>query len=174
MGYRGGYRQLSKDLRSLEIENVFFFCVGTDRSTGDSLAPLVGTWLKDKGYKNVLGTIDDPVHALNIADKIEEIPEDVTVIAIDASLGSARNIGKTKLEEGSLQAGIGLGKSLPEVGDYHIKGVVNIASDIPMTNFAVLQNTRLKTVFEMSNNIVKAIEKAFPIKKKRGNLICLK
>lgn len=41
---------------------IILLCIGTDRSTGDSLGPLVGSFLKESLIKNihVFGTLDDP------------------------------------------------------------------------------------------------------------------
>ena len=45
-------------------EGVMFLCIGTDRSTGDSLGPLVGHKLRRQRLKGaaVIGTLDKPVH----------------------------------------------------------------------------------------------------------------
>ena len=50
---------------------IILVCIGTDRSTGDALGPLVGTKLEQVGIKNfqVFGTLDEPVHALNLEEK---------------------------------------------------------------------------------------------------------
>lgn len=42
---------------------ILFLCIGTDRSTGDSLGPLIGYKLKENGMRNarVLGTLEEPV-----------------------------------------------------------------------------------------------------------------
>ena len=47
---------------------VIFLCIGTDRSTGDSLGPLVGHKLRKCRLKKaaVIGTLDKPVHAMNL------------------------------------------------------------------------------------------------------------
>src|SRR5690606_31826424 len=66
---------LAVTLASLPIRPfVDIVCVGTDRSTGDSLGPFIGSVLlrqKDKGFippsVSVYGTIHEPVHALNLA-----------------------------------------------------------------------------------------------------------
>ncbi|MCX7773123.1 MAG: spore protease YyaC, partial [Clostridia bacterium] len=49
---------------------VVVMCIGTDRSTGDSLGPLVGDMLtkwKLPGVQ-VYGTLDNPVHARNLEE----------------------------------------------------------------------------------------------------------
>lgn len=161
-------KSLSKALnKHIKSKNVFFLCVGTERSTGDSFAPFVGTYLKEKGYTNVLGTIDDPVHAVNLDEKIKLIPEGKVVIAIDSCLGRLKNIGNINLNTGSLHAGAGVGKELTPVGDYHIAGVVNVSVDDADINLQVLSCTSLSVVLKMANTCVAAIEKAFPIENKR-------
>lgn len=79
-------------IKHLSASEVVFLCIGTDRSTGDSLGPLVGTYLSDLGY-NVIGTIDEPCHAMNLSDRLEET-NGLVVIAVDASLGRVSRIGE--------------------------------------------------------------------------------
>ncbi|WP_310877044.1 DUF1256 domain-containing protein [Priestia megaterium] len=99
--YKNQNNKLVSDLRKHIKGDVVFFCVGTDRSTGDSFAPYVGTLLREKGYTNVIGTIDDPARAVNLEERIKEIPEGVTVIGIDASLGKKSSIGKLNFNSGA-------------------------------------------------------------------------
>nr|WP_054754135.1 DUF1256 domain-containing protein [Piscibacillus salipiscarius] len=44
---------------------IIILCIGTDRSTGDSLGPFIGHYLSLKPLSklHVYGTIDQPVHA---------------------------------------------------------------------------------------------------------------
>jgi putative sporulation protein YyaC len=128
-------------------------CVGTDRSTGDSLGPFVGTMLTEAGVPNVYGTLDDPVHALNLAETLERIEEahpNACVVGIDASLGGAKSVGVMKLKDGALEPGAGVGKVLPSVGDYNIIGIVNVGG---FMEHKVLQNTRLSLVVQMAKSI---------------------
>ena len=73
-----------------------FVCIGSDRVTGDSLGPLVGTRLQyaDNFTLPVYGTLDFPIHALNLKDAMRSIkyfhPYN-PIIAIDASLGARRH-----------------------------------------------------------------------------------
>ena len=128
-------------------------CVGTDRSTGDSLGPFVGTMLTEAGVPNVYGTIDHPVHALNLAETLERIKEahpDACIVGIDACLGEAKSVGSMKLRDGALKPGASLDKVLPPVGDYSIVGVVNVGG---FMEHLVLQNTRLSLVIQMAESI---------------------
>ncbi|MNW28199.1 hypothetical protein D3C74_50190 [compost metagenome] len=148
--------------RGTKAADVLFVCVGTDRSTGDSLGPMVGSVLKRKGF-NVLGTLDDPVHATNLVDKLTLIPEDVIVVGIDACLGKQSSVGKVMIEEGPLKPGAGVGKKLPYVGEYRITGIVNIGG---FMEYFVLQNTRLSLIFKLRDEIVETICSALPGRRK--------
>jgi putative sporulation protein YyaC len=142
-------------------------CIGTDRSTGDCLGPLVGSKLsaleparfaaggQDAFY--VYGTLEQPVHASNLQQKLEEIHrqhENPLIIAIDACLGSQENVGCINIGDGSLQPGAGVNKNLPSVGETHITGVVNIGG---FMEYLVLQNTRLNLVMRMADLIVEGL-----------------
>lgn len=135
-------------------------CVGTDRSTGDSLGPFVGTMLTEAGVPNVYGTLDHPIHALNLAETLERIKEahpDACIIGIDACLGKAKSVGSMKLRDGALEPGIAAGKVLPSVGDYNIIGVVDVGGFMEYAdqgfNKVVLQDTRLSLVIKMAKSI---------------------
>lgn len=145
---------------SINNDDVIFVCIGTDRSTGDSLAPIVGTYLTERGYKNVYGTLNSPVHAVNLVDIIKTLPNDKVVIAIDACLGRLSSVGLYQVRKGSIKAGAGVGKELPEVGDYSIVGIVNVGG---FMEYFVLQNTRLNLVMNMAKDITDGIVDRFPL-----------
>ena len=65
---------LSSIIKDVIDENTVIVCIGTDRAIGDALGPLVGTMLKNSDFKYpVYGTLDNPIHALNIYESIEQI-----------------------------------------------------------------------------------------------------
>lgn len=151
---------LSKIPDGIRNEDVIFVCVGTDRSTGDSLGPLVGSYLQELGYPNVFGNIDEPVHAVNLSEVVNQLDPNKKVIAIDACLGKPTSVGLFSADRGPLYPGAGLDKDLPPIGDYHITGVVNIGG---FMEYFVLQNTRLSLVVRMAKEIVRVITQAFPM-----------
>lgn len=134
--------------------------IGTDRSTGDSLGPLVGTRVSElaPGIIPVFGTLEDPVHAVNLNEKLlqikQEFPCQPLIIAVDACLGQLQNVGTIALGKGPLQPGTGVNKQLPPVGDIFISGVVNIGGFL---EFLVLQNTRLALVMKMADCIARGL-----------------
>lgn len=134
-------------------------CIGTDRSTGDCLGPLVGSKLSALGqdFFHVYGTLEHPVHASNLKQKLEEIHrayDNALIIAVDACLGSLENVGCVNIGDGSLQPGAGVNKNLPPVGQIHITGIVNVGG---FMEYLVLQNTRLNLVMRMADLIVEGL-----------------
>jgi len=134
-------------------------CIGTDRSTGDCLGPLVGSRMErlNQDLFIVRGTLAEPVHATNLADTLAAVEREYVnplVIAVDASLGYLENVGCVTVGEGSLKPGAGVKKSLPAVGDLHITGVVNVGG---FMEYLVLQNTRLNLVMGLADLIADAL-----------------
>lgn len=144
----------------LSINDLVFVCIGTDRSTGDSLGPLVGTTLVKFGYTNVIGTVNDTCHAMNLDERIAAIPDSKTVIAIDSALSHLSNVGLYGVWPGPINPGSGVGKKLPPVGDYRVTGIVNVGG---FMEYVVLQNTRLSLVMKMAEAIAYSLMSVFPL-----------
>jgi len=130
-------------------------CIGTDRSTGDSLGPLVGWSLEQKLPYNtfIYGTIDNPVHATNLQetfDNIHKIFNNPLIIAVDACLGKVDSVGCVSISQGSLRPGAAVNKDLPAIGDLAISGIINVGG---FMEYFVLQNTRLSLVMKMADKI---------------------
>lgn len=141
---------------------IVFICIGTNRSTGDSLGPLIGTMLEEKKISpfHVYGTLEEPIHAVNLQEKLQEIyskHNNPITIGIDACLGKIKSVGVIQIGEGPVKPGAGVNKELPEVGDYHITGIVNVSG---FMEFFVLQNTRLNLVLNMAKVISDGIHQA--------------
>lgn len=138
---------------------IVLICIGTDRSTGDSLGPLIGTKLHEKGMSlfHVYGTLDEPIHAVNLLEKVNMIQNSFTnpfIIGIDACLGRLKNVGVITIDEGPVKPGAGVNKELIPIGDIHITGIVNVSG---FMEFFVLQNTRLSLVMKMASSIADGI-----------------
>ncbi len=134
-------------------------CIGTDRSTGDALGPLTGDRLRSAANPRapVFGTLEEPVHAANLSEKmadIERLHPGRLVVAVDACLGSVENVGTICVGLGALRPGAGVNKTLPPVGDVHVTGVVNVGG---FMEYFVLQNTRLHLVMKMAGVIAEAL-----------------
>lgn len=142
--------------------DIVVFCIGTDRSTGDALGPIVGSHLEKMYLTNitVYGTLESPVHAVNLQETIEQMQrkhKNPLIIAVDACLGQLNSVGKITVAHGPIKPGAGVKKQLPEVGTFHITGIVNIGG---FMEYFVLQNTRLSIVMKMGEVIANSIAQA--------------
>ncbi|OPJ56062.1 spore protease YyaC [Alkalithermobacter paradoxus] len=149
---------LTELLKTIITNKTVIICIGTDRCIGDSLGPIIGTMLKNSDYKYpVYGTLESPIHALNIYESLKEIREkhpDGMFIALDACLGDKENIGNIQIRKGPILPGKGVGKTLPQIGDYSIVAIVDqIDEDIKFT----FNNIRLNFIVEMSEIIATSI-----------------
>ena len=164
-----GY-ELWEMIRKVKIRtgkcSVLFLCIGSDRSTGDSLGPLTGYLLKNEklfaGNEDaiVVGTLTLPVHAVNLEAVLRIIEADFPeyiIVAVDASIGSRDCVGCITLAEGGLKPGCGVNKDLRKVGDISITGIVSWGSRLEPV---LLQNIRLGMVMNMANCIYEGIMKA--------------
>ena len=156
--------QLRKLLHNLkkEPEPLVVLCIGSDRSTGDALGPLVGSMISAMNLKDVFvyGTLESPVHALNLTQTCNTITAShpySTILAVDSSLGSKKNVGCLQFGTGSLHPGAGVHKKLPAVGDIFITGIVNMGGFMELM---VLQSTRLGVVIPLARFISRGIMRA--------------
>jgi putative sporulation protein YyaC len=151
-----------KEILSQTSKEIVILCVGSDRSTGDSLGPIVGTMLTETDIPfPIYGTLEKPVHALNIKKMLKDINQthkEPFILGIDACLGDERQIGFIFLKEGSLIPGMAVNKKLPSVGEYHMKAVVNYLD--PLFPAQSLNNTRLFTVVMIAEVIIQIITQA--------------
>lgn len=134
-------------------------CIGTDRSTGDALGPLIGTALQKyrSPHFHLYGTLEEPVHAMNLEETLLEIKRKFAkpfIIGIDACLGQVSSVGCIQIGEGPVRPGAGVNKELPPVGDIHVTGIVNVGG---FMEYFVLQNTRLHLVMRMSDVIATSL-----------------
>lgn len=145
-----------------QYQDMVIMCIGTDRSTGDSLGPLIGYKLERllKKYNRVFveGTLEKPVHAKNLQETIHHVTNhryNPFIIAIDACLGKIDRVGYVTIGHGPIKPGAGVNKDLPEVGDIHITGIVNLGG---FMEYIILQNTRLGLVMKMADTIAEGIQ----------------
>ena len=153
------YQMIGGEMESGRWRGLLFLCIGTDRSTGDSLGPLIGYKLKERRMRNakVLGTLEKPVHAMNLGEYLKLVKQkypDYLIVAVDASVGNAEHVGYITLGKGPLKPGLGVSKELKEVGDLFITGIVgSCGSQDPL----MLQSIRLSVVMRLADCISESI-----------------
>ena len=150
---------LLDEMKRQKKTKTLFLCIGTDRSTGDSLGPLIGYKLKDHPipHAKVLGTLEQPVHAMNmerILDGMRKNYADHVIVAVDASVGDSEHIGYATLGKGAIKPGLGVSKELTAVGDLFITGIVGSSHNPdPM----MLHSVRLSVVMRLADCISKSV-----------------
>ncbi|GAA0137333.1 hypothetical protein YSY43_41740 [Paenibacillus sp. YSY-4.3] len=140
------------------LDHVTFLCIGTDRSTGDALGPLVGTRLEELGFPSVVGSLRHPCDADNLVHRMNAIPKDHVIIAIDACLGVPASVGSFIVSGKPLLPAQSVGGGLPEAGHYSIAAVVNVNGPKP---YWTLGMTSLYKVMQMADEIVRAAAYGF-------------
>lgn len=134
-------------------------CIGSDLSIGDSMGPLCGTMLcTDKNPEIfVYGTLQKTVTAKEIRfmnSFLKETHPNSPVIAVDAAVGAAGDIGLIKVTSGGIKPGAGANKKLEKVGDI---GILGIIAEKSVFNYSLLNLTRLNLVWSMADIIARAL-----------------
>lgn len=134
-------------------------CIGSDITSGDSLGPLVGTFLEEKGVGRnfIYGTLTRPVTAKEVKymrEYLANIHPGRKVIAVDAAVGREDEVGLIKLQADGLYPGIGVGKKMTKLGDCSIMGIVAPKTREPYRSLAA---TRLSLVYRLSHAISEGI-----------------
>jgi putative sporulation protein YyaC len=156
------YYEIAYFLKNYVKDNTVIVCIGTDKCIGDCLGPLVGTMLKDKFFPlPIYGTIATPIHALNLDKKLNEINSkhpNACIIGIDACLGDSNSIGEIHTRDYPIHPGKGVGKTLPDVGDASIIGIVDSSEN---SEIFTSRSIRLNLVMEMAYVIVDSMIHAY-------------
>lgn len=152
--------QTFTNCKTEEYDEIVIVCIGTDRSTGDSLGPIIGYKLRGMNYHNVhvYGDLDSPVHAKNLTEITRNIYSRHSkpfLIAVDASLGKSEHVGFISVGKGSIKPGSALNKELEPIGHMNVTGIVNASG---FMEFLILQNTRLGIVMKIADIVATGIK----------------
>ena len=153
------YIEFLTQIHGREYDKICIFCIGTDRCIYDALGPLVGHKLSKRKIVtrnvNLIGTLRQPAHALNLDDMRKRIPKNSLVIAIDASVGSDESLGLIYVSNSKVSPGSGTNKDLGSIGDISIKAITISHSDSLL--FGNPSSTRLSFVNNLSEAVYRGI-----------------
>lgn len=151
-------KELGSFLSSYLDKNPIIVCIGTDKCIGDSIGPLTGTLLEKENFPfPIIGTLNNPVHAVNLNNTLNYIKTNYPnrfIIAIDACIGYEDNIGDIRIKSGPVHPGKGVGKSLPSIGDISIIASVD---SLENSNIFSTRNIRLNLIMNLSETIKDAL-----------------
>lgn len=152
---------LSRYISQFFNDRTLIVCIGTDKCIGDCLGPLVGTMLVKSSFTYpVIGTLENPAHAVNLESVINSIKQrykNPFIIAVDACLGHSEFIGDIQVKLGPVHPGKGVGKALPHVGDISIIGVVD---SMEASDMFSIRSIRLNLIMKMAEVISSALIEA--------------
>ena len=150
---------LRKTVPSAEFSPVIL-CIGSDLSVGDSLGPVTGTKLKEKlsGLNCfVYGTLAKPITAHEVKymnEFLRATHPGCPIIAVDAAVGLAGDIGLIKIAKKAIKPGSGANKKLSKVGDVSVMGIV---AERSVFNYSLFSATRLNIIYKMAEIISEGI-----------------
>ena len=154
--------KLSYELKKYIDSNTVIVCIGTDKCIGDCLGPLVGSILIENFFPlPVYGTLSEPIHALNINERLKQIKElhpIANIIGIDACLGNKEDIGEIRIRDYAIHPGKGVGKELPEVG---IASVIGIVDSSENADLFFSRSIRLSFIMDMAKIISRSLINAY-------------
>jgi putative sporulation protein YyaC len=139
-------------------QHIYVIGIGSNRISGDSLGPFVGTMLKNSypNHLTVLGNLQSPLDATTLKPEVTTYPfqENSFVLAVDSVFGSEEMVNSIVVNDGPIVPGIGLGNILPPIGDCSITGVV-LENDPDIKNSLLC--TDLNLIYTMATSIAKGI-----------------
>ena len=106
-------------------KEILFICIGTSKVLGDSIGPLVGSYLKEKiGSKKVLGDINHNICSKK--DLIFNYPKikNKYIVAIDTAISCKDLSGKIFISQTPITMGLALNKNKGKIGDISIKTTI--------------------------------------------------
>ncbi len=152
------------ELIDIKKEKFVILCIGTNRLIGDSVGPLVGSFLKRNMKVNnkikIIGDCNNNICYKDIEKKIKNISKlypKSSLIVIDSALSSKENIGKIFVQDRGLKYGDGLKKSTQSIGNISIKAVTGININNRFKNFINLKNTAYSDVIDLAQFISSGI-----------------
>jgi putative sporulation protein YyaC len=120
---------------------------------------MVGTLLTKYGY-DVVGTVDSPLSASSIP--YYKAPAGKIVLAIDSLLGTTLERGMCQVSTNPLKPGAGVGKELPEIGDFHLAVCIGKNHGNSFFNNQELKFTSWNVISPLVNEVVQAIVQFVP------------
>lgn len=156
MSERGNNRRMTAIKRQIVV-----VCFGTPAISGDSLGPAVGSMLRaDRTFPAfVYGTLDRPVTGRNMnewIDFVREAHSGALLLAVDACLGDADNLGRISVRsDGVCPAAVGGRKK--RFGDV---GIIAVVGDKNGDALSELMQANALYVTKLAHKVAELIKTA--------------
>lgn len=152
------------------MEDILILCIGDSNLIGDSLGPLIGSFMdrkviEDNPSVKVIGTLENPIvynDLIRITEHLNKRKQEyTTIITIDSALGSSQNIGKIIMDNSTLCAGNGVNSGQELISDISIRGIVGKNYEDAKRNIQELKNVSTDLVEDMACKIIFTILNMF-------------
>ena len=161
-------KKFEKNLFDLNnnYSNIAVLCIGTNSIIGDSVGPIVGTFLKPLENDNlkIYGDMQNTLNFENARSIINDIYrnyEKPYIITVDAALSSSKVVGDIVLSKGYIKIGKALEKSICFYSNINIKCVVGKHMRVKRDNILELSHASEKEIYNMSKIVSAGIENVF-------------
>lgn len=132
-------------------------CIGTDLSLYDTLGPLVGTMLLEKGVdeKFIEGTLDNPLHRPRLESEDYDLDSNkYFIIAVDACVLEENNMYydfyDVKIDHSPIHPAGGIGVICKPIGNASIKVMVKEPSPISV----LISDNRFRNIYSSAKLVV--------------------
>ena len=143
-----------------EKRKIVFVCIGTNRVAGDSLGPLVGSYLKSNSNLEVFGDLSKNICEKKDLEIIRDRLKNRCVVAIDSAISDYGCLGEVFITSNPLKVAVGLNNDKGIVGDISIKGIVAENKYDPYENFIALRNSNIDFIQSLAIVISQGIKRA--------------
>lgn len=153
-------------------DEIIIINIGTDKCTGDCFGPFVGSLLESQNSKfKIYGTLENPIHSLNLKEKMSNIYDlhtNAFIICVDASVSKSCYLNYTYLVNDSIKPRSALTEETMSIGNisvvynsccvedtdlYSTNDLLNSLYSVPLGNVY----KAVREIVNMFNNLEKLI-----------------
>lgn len=150
-----------------DFSHIVILCIGTNKIIGDCVGPMVGQKLETKLKREksdnkivIYGNMKETLNfknAKHVIENVFQIYEKPFVITVDSALGTEKMLEKIVVNEGLIQIGKSLGRSICYYSHINIKGVVGINNNNLNSNVETLKKVKPELVIDLASTVTDGI-----------------
>lgn len=146
--------KIKKEKRKLDI-----ICIGTNKVVGDSLGPMIGSYLKEFSGLYVYGDMENTICRKDEINKIRRNKNNCTIV-VDSAISNVANFGDVFVTSPKQNQKVGICLKKEFECDIMIKCIVSKYTDNEAENFQNLENVDFNKLQELAYIISKGICRA--------------
>lgn len=144
-----------------ENRELVFVCIGTSKVIGDSLGPLVGSYLKKNSKLQVCGDLKDNICKKSDINRVFHNLSNKCVIVVDSAISNVDKVGEIFITSPKIIDYVGIKQDKKLKCDIIIKGVVSTYDNCNYRNLKNLKNVDFNFVDDLAKFVSSGICEAF-------------